>query len=84
VGLMRSGFILRSGTANDVRRTDRVKGLNRFVIQGSESGNSTYQQFHGNCAQTEGSIRPYLFTRGALIHPLLWAMRTDLVGGASA
>jgi hypothetical protein len=30
-------------------RTDRMKGLNRFVIQGSEPGNPAYRQFHGNC-----------------------------------
>jgi hypothetical protein len=41
-------------TANDVRRTDRVKGLNRFVIQGSEPDNPAYQQFHGNCGPDGG------------------------------
>src|ERR1700686_3183986 len=48
-GLVRYDSILRSehGKRCTANRSD--EGSNRFVIQGPESSNSAYQQFHGNC-----------------------------------
>jgi hypothetical protein len=57
-------------TANDVRRTDRVKGLNRFVIQGAEPGNPAYQQFHGKCGPDDGlNTATSLLYGSALCYP---------------